>query len=126
MDSNHRCFFVGDLQSLALDRLGIPTHKGDFILRTDCFIFWLQPMVCTVPISRNSGIRTHDLLLPKQALYQAEPYSGKRRADVHITFPPPHIILSVAADMTRSHFFLSRPEPIHFLRGPRRRNRYHT
>ncbi len=25
---------------------------------------------------RNSGIRTHDLLLPKQALYQAELYSG--------------------------------------------------
>ena len=25
---------------------------------------------------RNSEIRTHDLLLPKQALYQAELYSG--------------------------------------------------
>ena len=23
---------------------------------------------------RGSGIRTHDILLPKQALYQAEPY----------------------------------------------------
>ena len=28
------------------------------------------------PFYRNSEIRTHDLLLPKQALYQAELYSG--------------------------------------------------
>lgn len=31
--------------------------------------------MATYFVSRNSGIRTHDLLLPKQALYQTELYS---------------------------------------------------
>ena len=34
-------------------------------------------------IGRGSGIRTHDILLPKQALYQAEPYPDSIKHQYH-------------------------------------------
>lgn len=53
------------------------THSHGF----ESIYFWpikKHPVKECFFIGRDNGIRTHDLLLPKQALYQAELYPGRQ------------------------------------------------